>query len=84
MVEEARVPHLRVNLLRTASIPPRQVTIVEVKVGEELPDLLLLDGDHRVEEDPTLQVEDAILSPDGLGVARVSLWNSSGFTQIAY
>ena len=82
---EAHVPHVRVNLLRSLSIPPRRAAVVEVQVAEwnsKQPfDLLFLEGDPRVEEETGLQVEDTILTSNKYGVAKLSLWNPSGFTQ---
>ena len=82
---EAHVPQVRVNLLRSLSIPPRRAAVVEVQVAEwnskQPLDLLFLEGDPRVEEETGLQVEDTILSPNKDGVAKLSVWNPSGFTQ---
>ena len=67
--ETASVPLLRVNLVRSVSIPPRKAVMAEVRVergqsGGATSDLLMLEGDLTLGQERGLEVEDVLLCPD--------------------
>ena len=80
--EEAVVPAVRVCLLRSVSVPARQCALVPVRVEGACPakgSPLLLDYDPSVEQKTGLQIEDALLQPDGDGLATLCVCNSWRF-----
>ena len=77
------IPMVRVRLLHALTIPPLQRAFASVQLSDGYPraSSLLLEGDPSLRLDLGVQVEDALLNPSVNGHAKVSLWNSSGFTQ---
>ena len=81
---EARVPLVRVSLVKSVTVLPGQTTMVDVKLtsGCNLSNLpVLVEGSASVEKKTGLRVEDALVAPDDEGMAKMSVWNPSGFSQ---
>ena len=80
----ATVPLIRVRLLQSVKLLPRQSIPVVVKLdGGSYGDPLLVEHDRAVEEAVGLQVEDSLLAPSREGVAQLVVTNPTGFTQVA-
>lgn len=79
----ATVPTLRVRLLQSVHLPPRQSTFVTVQVENHSPEMesMLLENDPKVEEITGVQVDDAFLMPTKQGFAQLLVSNRAGFTQ---
>ena len=78
----AAVPVIRVRLLQSVNLLPRQSLPVLVKVDcHDYRKPLLLEYDKEVDDAIGLQVENAILNPSRKGVAEVVVTNPSGFTK---
>ena len=82
--QEAVVPTIRVQLVQSVRLPPRQSTFVQVRVDTDGPhDSILVEHDTEIEDATGLQVEDALLCPTDEGLAHLLVTNPSGFTQTA-
>ena len=79
--EEAVVPTVRACLVQSVSVPAGQCALVPVRVEGACPAKgpLLLDYNPSVEQKTGLQIEDALLQPDGDGLAMLCVSNSRGF-----
>ena len=80
--DDAKVPTVRVRLLQSVHLPPRQSTFVRVQVESYTPDTdsVFMENDPKVEEVTGVQVEDAFLKPTRQGFAQLRILNPSGFT----
>jgi hypothetical protein len=80
---KAKVPTVRVRLLQTTRVPPRQSTVVTVQVpkAHHCRDPLLIEGDTNLEESTGLVMDPALVQSSNQGLAQVLLRNPLGFPQ---
>ena len=78
---KAKVPTVRVRLLQTTRVPPRQSTVVTVQVpkANHCRDPLLIEGDTNLEESTGLIMDPALVQSSNQGLAQVLLRNPLGF-----
>ncbi len=77
---QAHVPTVRVRLVQSVCILPRQCTEVEANHWDTSP--LLLERNPTIEEAMDIEMEDALLRPTRGGHALMVLSNPSGYTQV--
>ena len=77
---EAKVPLVRVDLVRSVAIPPQQAAMVEVHVtGDTTPgNSWYVEQDPDSKESNGMQVEDTLLQPDQRGHA----WTTQSILQV--
>ena len=68
---EAVVPKVRVHLLQTVRVPPRQSVFVELATETEL--LVVFEPSERMEQDWGIHAEDCLLGPSNDGTIKVPL-----------
>ena len=78
-----QVPSVRVRLVQTVRLPPRQSVVVKVRLegGGGVQGPWLLEPDTLLEASTGLQVVDSLVEPTTDGVAQVMLTNPKGYTQ---
>ena len=82
-VADAVVPMVRVCLLQTVRVPPRQHVLAKAKVEATLPTSpVLFEPDENTEITFGIHLSEALLEPCYDGVLQVPLANPTGFTQI--
>ena len=83
--DDAVVPSVRVYLLQSVRLPPRQSAFVPIKMEGNPPcsDTFLLEYDVEIEQSLGLRISDALVRVSDDGTARVVVTNPSGFTRNA-
>ena len=77
----AMVPLIRVQLLKTVTVPPGQTTVLDVKLATLPGTPALIEWSKALHEKLGFTVEDALGVPDTEGVAKMTVWNPSGLYQ---
>ena len=83
-VSEAKVPTVRVKLVQSLWLSPRQSAVVQVRVdgcGGGGP--VYVEHDPHLEDETGLSTEDALLQPNEEGCARMVISNPSSYPQVA-
>ena len=83
-VSEAKVPTVRVKLVQSLRLSPRQSAVVQVRVdgcGGGGP--VYVEHDPHLEDETGLSTEDALLQPNEEGCARMVISNPSSYPQVA-
>ena len=80
---DAIVPSVRVYLLQSLRLPPRQSTFARVKIegSPPTPNPVLLEYNESIERTLGLRINDALIQTSKDGSAQILIANPSGFTQ---
>ncbi len=79
----AKVPTVRARLVQTSRLPPRQSSVVRVRVEKGLyaKEPLLIEADSRWERTMGLEIATTLVQPDKHGQAHILITNPRGYTQ---
>ncbi len=82
---KCQVPTVRIQLVQSIKLPPKQTVMVDVKLSDDVTGNgpLLVEPDLVVCCERGMQVADSVVVPSEDGIARVTITNCLGMSQLA-